>query len=225
MNALDENTRTHLMEEFRQCLDRLPLSDDASGNTDGAPAVDLFSLLSEMATLKNEVRLESRQFKGALEEFRQFAEQLNTHTQRIERELERARAEALQLERRTERAMLLELADLRDRLQAGVDAASRPPTSWWARLLPGAAGFAASLAAGQGLTLQRLDDLLDRYEVRPMLALGQPLDPDCMRAVGVENQPELQNGIVLRETRRGFYHRGEILRIAEVIVSKKGNTK
>ena len=42
-----------------------------------------------------------------------------------------------------------------------------------------------------------------------------------MRAVGVEADPEAPDGVVLREVRRGFYHGGELLRAAEVIVNKK----
>ena len=83
------------------------------------------------------------------------------------------------------------------------------------------ADFVASLAEGQRLTLQRVDEMLEASGVRPLSVLGTALDPNCMRVVGVEPVADLAHGTVLRETRRGFFHRGELLRIAEVIVSKK----
>ena len=87
--------------------------------------------------------------------------------------------------------------------------------------LPTPEAAAASLAEGQRLTLQRLDDLLDAYGVRPMSVGASPFDPVSMRVVGVESGGNAAQGTVLRESRSGYFHRGEILRIAEVIVSKK----
>jgi molecular chaperone GrpE (heat shock protein) len=47
-----------------------------------------------------------------------------------------------------------------------------------------------------------------------------------MRVVGLEAASGVgrdPDGTVLREVQRGFFHDGELLRIAEVIVSKKAN--
>ena len=215
MSTLDTATRERLIEEFAACLD------DIDGPQEDARAVDLFSLLAEMAALKNEIRIESRQFKGALDDFRSLTDELHTNTRRLERDLERAQGESASSERRIERGFLLRLIDLRDSLQNGVDAAGRAPSSLLDRLIPGPTRYAASLAEGQRLTLQRLDDLLDAYGVRPMSVGASPFDPVSMRVVGVENGGDAAQGTVLRESRSGYFHRGEILRIAEVIVSKK----
>jgi molecular chaperone GrpE len=90
-----------------------------------------------------------------------------------------------------------------------------------ARLVPGERRFARAQSEGLTLTLQRLDELLETHRVRPIEALGKPLDPHCMRALGVEALPGAPDGVVLREARRGFFHGGELLRVAEVIVNKK----
>ena len=73
-------------------------------------------------------------------------------------------------------------------------------------------------------TLQRLDELLASHGVRSLKVLGETLDPHRMRVVGVEAAAEAANvadGTVLREVQRGFLHEGELLRVAQVIVSKK----
>jgi molecular chaperone GrpE (heat shock protein) len=57
-----------------------------------------------------------------------------------------------------------------------------------------------------------------------MQVVGEILDPERMRVVGLESAAEsasLQDGTVLREVQRGFFHDGELLRVAQVIVSKK----
>ncbi|MHB8167074.1 MAG: nucleotide exchange factor GrpE, partial [Sulfuricella sp.] len=81
--------------------------------------------------------------------------------------------------------------------------------------------YPASLGQGLALTLQRVDDVLAGYRVRSLDVVGQSLDPHLMRAVGVEAVADKPDGVVLREARRGFFHGGELLRAAEVIVNKK----
>ncbi|MGA8052700.1 MAG: nucleotide exchange factor GrpE [Burkholderiales bacterium] len=216
MTRLDDAQKQRLVEEFRACLEQWEQEGE-----DASEPVDLRTLLGEMAALKNEVRLESRQFKGALEELKSFGEALRAHNERLVRDLERAREQAAEAQRQVERRLLLGMLDLRDRLQAGADAAAARRPSVLARLVPGETRFALALSEGLTLTLQRLDELLVTHRVRPIDALGQPLDPQRMRAVGVEAVPEAPDGMVLREARRGFLLGGELLRAAEVIVNKK----
>lgn len=218
MRPLDDAEKQRLVEEFRACLEQW--EDDAD---QGAP-VDLRTLLGEMAALKNEVRLESRQFKNALDELKNFGEALREHNERLARDLDRARSEAAEGQRQTERRLLLGMLDLRDRLQAGTDAAAARQPSALARLVPGETRFVRALSEGLTLTLQRLDELLASHRVRPVDAIGQRLDPQRMRVVGVEAAPEAPDGVVLREARRGFYHGAELLRAADVIVNKKARS-
>jgi molecular chaperone GrpE len=231
-SAFDAAERERLVDEFRACLERAAsgsaaAGDDRANDTEEAPvSVDLATLLSEMAVLKNELRLQSRQFKNTLDELRQFGNDLREHSERLQRELERAREHAVSVERQTAQPFLLALLDLRDRLQSGADAAGRPPSSLLSRLVPGPTRFAASLAEGQRLTLQRLDDFLASHRVRAIPAEGEAFDAQRMRVVGLESGDEasgVPEGTVLREVRRGFVHHGELLRFAEVIVSKKAN--
>jgi molecular chaperone GrpE len=221
MRPLDVEEKERLVEEFRASLEHWEADDEDSTEGLGEP-VDLRTLLGEMAVLKNEVRLESRQFKSTLEELRSFGETLREHNERLTRDLERAREQATMAPREAERRLLLGMLDLRDRLQVGVDAAAARRPSLLARMVPGDTRFAHSQGQGLTLTLQRLDELLATHRVRPIDALGAPLDPQRMRAVGVESAHDAPEGIVLREVRRGFLHGQELLRAAEVIVNKKG---
>jgi molecular chaperone GrpE len=210
--------KERLIEEFRTCLDEWEETQESDAE---ATAVDLHTLLAEMAALKNEIRLESRQFKAMLDEMRQFGEALREQNERLNRDLERTREQAAAGKRQAERGLLLGLLDLRDRLQAGADAGAAHRPAFLARLAPAETRFAQSLAQGLALTLQRVDEMLAGHQVRPLEAIGQPLDPHWMRAVGVEAAPDKPDGQVLREARRGYFHHGELLRAAEVIVNKR----
>ncbi len=227
---MDPATKERLVEQFRDCLD----SGEADCGDDDAEAIDLSTLLAEMAALKNEVRLQARQFKSALEQTQALSDALGAHNQALARDLERARTQAAEAKAQAERGLLLGLLELRDRLQDGLDA----QTAWQpaplerllgkllGRLLGAGQRHARSLREGSALTLQRLDELMASHRVRPITAVGQPLDPQCMQAVGIAWAPEFAEGVVLRELRRGYqqaHQQGAVLlRTAEVIVNKKG---
>ena len=64
---MDTETKEQLLSRFRAYLDSVPetaVSEAETGQT------DLYSLFTELAALKNEVRLESRQMKTARDEFK-----------------------------------------------------------------------------------------------------------------------------------------------------------
>ena len=214
---IDAETQERLIEQVRACLDT-----DASEPEDSDPPLDLYTLLAEMAALKNEVRLQARQFKTVLEQMQALGDAQCAQNERLQQDLDRARAQATQAKSQAERGLLLGLLELRDRLQAGLDMqAARRPTALQ-RLLGGDQRFSHSLRQGSALTLQRLDELLDGHRVRPIAAVDQPLDPQCMHAVAVDWAPQTPEGRVLRELRRGYMQGSELLRAAEVIVNKKG---
>ena len=173
---IDAQAKQRLIEQVRACLDS-----DGSDLDDTDQPLDLHTLLAEMAALKNEVRLQARQFKTALEQTQALGDALGAHSERLQQDLDRARAQATQVKSQAERGLLLGLLELRDRLQAGLDmqAAWRPTTLQ--RLLGGDQRFNQSLREGSALTLQRLDELLDSHRVRPIAAIAQPLDPQCMQ--------------------------------------------
>ena len=223
---MDAEERERLVDEFRACLDdwveEADAEDegDAENEGDGKPPVDLSLLFTELAVLRNEVRIEARQFKTALDEMRALTELLREQNQRLARDLERAREAAGGSQRQAEGRLLLDMLDVRDRVEAAVAVFRGYRPSFLARFAPAETRLAQGLGAGIDLTLRRLDDLLVERRVRAVDAVGVALDPNCMRAVGVESHAGHFSGEVLREVRRGYVREGELLRPAEVIVNK-----
>jgi molecular chaperone GrpE len=234
MMSLDDAAKERLVEQFRASLDRFDEgsgngSEDGSGDgsvagSGAAGTVDLRTLLTEMAVLKNEVRLQARQFRTALDELLRAGQALREQQQLAQREVERARAQTAEAKARAERELLFEVLGLRDRLQAALGAADAWRPSLVQRLSGADRRFVLSLREGTALTLERVDELLSTRRVRPIVAVGQQLDPHRMHAVAVERAPAAAPGVVLRELRRGFLQGGELLRAAEVIVNGKGET-
>lgn len=218
-----DDAKTALLERFRAYLEAESDGREGSGagiqDTDEPDAPDLFTLLAELAALKNEVKLESRQVKTALEQFRDLFDSLRQANEHLSAELSRRQQDARDVALNAERDILLELIELRDRLRDGRGQAASYRPNWLAHA-SGAAEFIAGMTQGLSMNLRRLDETLDRREVRPIQVVGQPFDPRIMRALEVGRDPALPLGTVLAELRTG-YRRGEsLLRLADVIVNK-----
>ena len=217
---MDEAAKAQLVARFRAYLDG---DQDAAGGADdednAEPAPDLFTLLAELAALKAEVKGESRQVKAALDQFRELFDTLQQTNTRLGQELEHGRAAARRQQAASERDLLLELVDLRDRLQGGLTQAQRYRPGWLARR-GGAPGFVAAMADGMAMNLARLDAILARRTVRPIEALGRRFDPLTMHAADVVHDAMQADGVVLDEVRRGYVRADDLLRAAEVVVNR-----
>lgn len=226
---MDSATKDRLAERFRAYLDQPPVAarasaglyDNAADEAADAPpeAPDLFSLLAEVAALKNELKLESRQVKTALDEFREVFATLQSANTQLEQEQQRRREQERGARLRERKEQLLELLELRDRLQAGqASAAGYRPKGLFGRRR--AREFAAAMAEGLAMNLRRLDETLARRGVRPLPALGKAFDPHRMHAAELAYDPALPVGQVIAERRPGFLLEGELLRTAEVVVNR-----
>jgi molecular chaperone GrpE len=216
---LDENIRQQLINEFREYIDSGLNAGNATANADRS--VDLYSLLQELVALKTEVKIEARQFKSSLDQFQSALNQLNSEKSYLSECLEQTRAGIEQEKDAALRALLLQLLDIRDRLFEGLKAAENYRKRGFSWCQPKREqALIEGLRNGQALTLKRLDQLLASYDVVPIPVLDQRFEPVSMRAAEVENRPDLENGRVTGELRRGYLWRDKVLRAAEVKVNK-----
>ncbi|MCG5528255.1 MULTISPECIES: nucleotide exchange factor GrpE [Halorhodospira] len=217
---MDSSEREALVDRFRDYLER---SAEAPQPEQAAPAPDLHTLLTEMAALKNDVRLESRQYKTALDQLSEDCETLRQQNRQLQEHLERERRRADLAHDDAEHALLQELIDLRDRLAAGHRQVTSHRPGWLARL-GGARRYLGRMAQGMEMNLRHLDEILARRGVQVQETVRKPFDPQTMHAVDTATEPETDHGVVLREVRQGFLRGDRVLRTAEVIVNKRDST-
>lgn len=218
---MDSEIKQQLLERFRAYLDEQP---EAAPDELAENRTDLYSLFSELVALKNEVRLESRQVKTVLDEFRAVFETLQTSQSQLSNELDRARNAVPDQQRAALKPVLLELVELRDRFEAGLRVLHNYHPTLWVRVLGRRRrerNLLQAIAQGQDISLRRLDQILNAQQVVPLAAEGQPLDPHTMRAAELDQRPDLANGIVTEELRKGYLWQGELLRLAEVKVNRR----
>ncbi len=79
---------------------------------------------------------------------------------------------------------------------------------------------AADLTKGFALVQKQLQDFLRDHGVEPIEAVGQPFDPNLHEAVGQMPSPEVPEGHVLQQIRKGYRLRERLVRPATVLVSK-----
>jgi len=73
--------------------------------------------------------------------------------------------------------------------------------------------------SGMVLVQKQLSDLLAENGMQPIEAEGKQFDPNLHEAIAHEPSDQVPEGIVLRQTRRGYRYKDRLLRPAKVIVS------
>jgi len=209
--------KSQLLEDFRDYLERSQLDRSADHEQ-----IDLATLLGEMASLKTEVKAESRQFKGAVETLNDAVATLQDGNKALSAELARHDEHLEQQRREITRVMLLEIVEIYDRLSTGLEVLEhyRPVRSLFKRSRDKDIRFIQRFKEGHQMTVRRFEQLLQRYQVRPIDCVGRLLDPVTMTAVQIGDDPKQENGFVLEELRKGFLFQEQVLRLAEVKVNK-----
>lgn len=217
---MDDAVKERLLDQLREYLDGIaalpePVPDSASAEA------DLFTVFVELAAVRNEVRTESRLVKEALDHFRSVFGALESSHATLEQELRRAQADARERSQALLRPLLLDLLELRDRLDAALQLPATPPPGWLGRWRKRQVE-PENWSEGLGITARRLDRILANRRVSRIELVGQRFDPRLARAVGTRWDAQAGLGIVVEEVRAGYLWNDELLRTAEVIVSKAG---
>ena len=81
-----------------------------------------------------------------------------------------------------------------------------------------------SLQAGVGLVCQQLKAVLAEAGLEELSAVGKLFDPNLHEALSQQETPEVPEGHVVQQTRKGYRLRDRLLRPASVIVAKQPTT-
>ena len=215
---MDDSIKQALLSRFQACLDTA----ETAAPEPQTETSDLYSIFVEVAGLRSEVRTESRLVKEALDQFRGVFDMLQASQASVQQELDRARSAARDQADAALRPLLLDVIDLRDRLSAALTFAAAARPGWAGRLLRRPVSGDEAWQEGLRMTLRRLDQVLLDRRIVPMQLVGQPFDPRRARVVGTSADSAAADGTVLEEVRPGFLWDDQVLRTADVIVSKNG---
>lgn len=199
------------------------------------PAFDPYQMVGESIALRQEVKQQNKLIQSA-----QLA--LDKAL-----DIERSRNEQLQATTITAKANddrglckdLLSVMDDLDRTiayyQAQIATATRPKppeVNIWRKLFFGSpkpivnTSLMTTLTSSQeGIEIVRrsLLTILRQRQITPIVALGQPFDPECMYAISQQHSDSIPANCVMQEVVRGYRIGDRILREAQVIVASKSN--
>ena len=77
-----------------------------------------------------------------------------------------------------------------------------------------------SIITGYGMSLQRLERVLQHAGLEAIGCVGEPFDPEKMEVVAAVADSGRPAGEVIEEVRRGYLWRGRVFRYAQVSVAK-----
>lgn len=130
----------------------------------------------------------------------------------------RARKEQEDAEAKVRESVLRDMLDVIDNLERAVGAFGEGP---------GAAPDGAAVLKGVALVLRLFQSKLDRYNVKPIVARGEPFDPRIHEAISRVETNDVPPGAVAVELQRGYRIGERLLRPAMVSVATgpAGGTK
>jgi molecular chaperone GrpE len=126
--------------------------------------------------------------------------ELDNYRKRVAREKEDAI-------RYANNSLLESLLPILDNFDLGLEAAKNAPE-------------ASGIVQGLEMVRKQLEDFLRNHGVEVVNAVGDRFDPNLHEAVAHESSPDVADGAVVRQLRKGFKLKERLLRPASVVVSK-----
>lgn len=80
-------------------------------------------------------------------------------------------------------------------------------------------GETSPIYSGMSMVLKQLTDFLADNGLQPIDAEGQKFDPNLHEAIAHESSDTVPEGVVIRQTRRGYRLKDRLLRPSSVVVS------
>ncbi|MEK7989819.1 MAG: nucleotide exchange factor GrpE [Thiotrichaceae bacterium] len=132
---------------------------------------------------------------------RQKAEYENLQ-KRTERDIENARKFALE-------RFANELLPIRDNLEMGIEAASKPDTQ------------VDTVIEGMNLTDKAFFDVFKKFGIAEINPQEQKFDPEWHEAIAMQPVPDVEDNMVVVVHRKGYHLNERLLRAAQVVVAKQ----
>ena len=180
-------------EGGEQAADEQP--QETAGTEDAGESVE--SLKQQLAEARQKAEENWNQFLRARAE-------LENVRRRAERDVEQAHKYAIE-------KLATELLAVKDSLEMGVQAANEPGAD------------VAKLREGSELTLKMMNQLMERFAIKPMDPLGEKFDPERHEAMAAQESAEHDPNTVIHVVQKGYLLHDRLLRPAMVIVAKPGN--
>ncbi len=217
--------RKDVLDDFATWLHEIDTMEEASAVSPPSPVFtqDLFSVLTELSGLRQELKRQNREQGRLSDGLGQMEEVYREALARLDARTDDLVALRQDVQWETEKSVFLLFADLRDALERGRDAVRkasgeqgifrRLPPAWEA------------VEEGYEMALGRFDRAMANLGIQRVLTVGQAFDSKFMVAVATRREPGMEESIVLEEILSGYSRGEEVLRSAQVVVAATDSTE
>ena len=216
---MTNQSKEALIAQFSDYLSRCDLESCDEGRDDA------FSVLVELTALKSEVKHHSRHVKEALDEFKSVFTTVEESNRVLNAEVARYQKQGEAQKHDEIRAFLLHLLEVHDHLEAVLAVPLPRPgwsfTAWFSRR---ERAWIEANREGQAMIYRRFVGMLAKQNVVAFPTVGQVFDPHRMRVIETVQHQGVEDGVVVDESRKGFFWGDELLRLAEVSVNKSNGS-
>ena len=146
---------------------------------------------------------EDENLQADLDRFRDLALRSQADFENYKKRAAREKEEAVKY---ANSALLERLMPVVDNFELGLEAARGE-------------GESSPVFSGMSMVLKQLLDFLTEQGLQPIVATGQKFDPNLHEAIAHEPSDQFPEGIVTRQTRRGYRMKDRLLRPSSVVVS------
>jgi molecular chaperone GrpE len=146
---------------------------------------------------------DSEDLQADLDRFRDLALRSQADFENYKKRSAREKEEAIKY---ANSSLLEKLIAIVDNFELGLEAAR-------------AEGEKSPVFSGMSMVLKQLMDFLADSGLQPIDATGQKFDPNLHEAIAHEPSAKFPEGVVVRQTRRGYRMKDRLLRPSSVVVS------
>jgi hypothetical protein len=209
-----------LRQQFETWLEGVEGLPETQEQTDDAP--DLYSLYEELTALRNETRQGNRKSADVFGRFGESFGRFEAEVRRLREQLSRSEA-ASGSKAALPRSYFLALVEFGDRLHRLGAALERPPRPGRLAFLRVAGPWRKAWANWQhgfSILVTHFENLLEQAGIQRLNTVGATFDPVTMVAVATTAADARPPNVVVEEVAPGYRWRDEVLRPAEVKITK-----
>jgi molecular chaperone GrpE (heat shock protein) len=214
-----EDWKREISEQFQEWLNRLDEEKAAEEVTPQERVPDLYSFYEALCVLGGDFRKSTRRSHETFVRFGETLEGFEAMLRSLGERLTEERQQRGRLEITARREFLVPFAEMLERLNRLENRLERPPDVGLLSARRKWAEAWSSLRQGFVLLREHFELLLREEGILPMETVGQPFDPTKMKAVAVEENDTLAHNTVVEELAAGYFHKGDVLKFAEVKIS------
>jgi molecular chaperone GrpE len=182
---------------------RIPVTESPAEGAQSQPPQAAAESKSESSNPASPDQDEDENLQADLDRFRDLALRSQADFENYKKRSAREKEQAVKY---ANSALLERLMPVVDNFELGLEAARGE-------------GESSPVFSGMSMVLKQLMDFLTEQGLQPIDATGQKFDPNLHEAIAHEPSDQFPEGIVIRQTRRGYRMKDRLLRPSSVVVS------